>query len=103
MNKNGNQPDYSNPVTLTAPLTRGEGEKARQVSEVKLRRPNAGELRGCKLTDLLQMDVAACSIILPRLAEPQLTEADLFTMNAADFTSLSLELMGFLTDSMPSP
>ena len=38
-------------ITLDTPLTRGETE----ITELRLRKPTSGELRGVSLADVLQM------------------------------------------------
>jgi hypothetical protein len=42
-------------ITLDTPIKRGETS----IASVEVRKPVSGELRGCNLTDLLQMDVVA--------------------------------------------
>lgn len=78
-------------TSLDAPIARGE----QVISVVQLRRPNAGELRGIKLTDLLQMDVGALSTLLPRISSPALTAADVAKLDPADLVSIATEVGGF--------
>ena len=52
-----------NTIKLDTPIKRGETE----ITEVTVRKPLAGELRGIALTGLIQMDVAALAKVLPRL------------------------------------
>ncbi len=59
-------------VILESPIQRGE----QTITAITLRRPRAGELRGVKLMDLLQMDVAALHVVLPRITSPMLTTHD---------------------------
>ena len=82
----------SKPITLDTPITRGETK----ITEITLRKPTAGELRGCNLTDLLQMDVAALQRVLPRITSPALTEQDVSRMDPADMLQLGTEVSGFL-------
>lgn len=86
-------------VELLAPITRGEGDKAKTITSIDLRRPATGELRGLKLADLLQMDVNQVSTLLPRITEPALTEAEIATLDPADLASMALEVVGFFTAS----
>ena len=79
-------------ITLDSPLKHGD----KKIDSVTLRKPNTGELRGTKLSDVLMMDVSAMIKIIPRVSEPALTEADLATMDPADFTELALGVVGFL-------
>ena len=80
------------PIPLETPIQRGES----QITEVTLRKPKAGELRGLNLTDLLQMDVAAVIKVLPRISDPTLTETEAASLDPADLTALASEVAGFL-------
>lgn len=79
-------------VTLDTPIARGE----QRIATLDIRKPNAGELRGVHLADLLQMDVAALIKVLPRLTQPTLTEQDVGAMDPADLTQCALTVSGFL-------
>ncbi len=56
-------------VKLQTPLQIGE----KKIHEITVREPKAGELRGIKLLDVIQMDVAAYETLLPRITDPALT------------------------------
>ena len=62
-----------NSSKLQFPIKTAEGT----VDTVELRKPGTGELRGVKLTDLLQMDVNAMFTVIPRISQPALTADDL--------------------------
>jgi hypothetical protein len=79
-------------ITLDTPLTRGE----QTIDSIQLRKPKAGELRGCSLSDLAQLDVAALGRLLPRISEPTLTTADVDNLDPADLMKLGAEVVGFL-------
>lgn len=79
-------------VTLDTPIKHGEQE----IDSVEVRKPASGELRGVALTDLLRMDVAALSKVLPRVTTPTLTEQDVARMDPADLVQLGTEVAGFL-------
>lgn len=81
-----------NSITLDTPIKRGDQE----VASISLRKPNAGELRGLNLTDLLQMDVAALQKVLPRITTPSLTEADVAAMDPADLMQCGSKVASFL-------
>jgi hypothetical protein len=55
-------------VTLDYPIKRGDTE----VKEITLRKPLAGQLRGIKLGELLNLDVGSVQMILPRISTPTL-------------------------------
>jgi hypothetical protein len=79
-------------ITLDTPIRRGETE----ITEVAIRKPGAGELRGVTLTDLLQMDVSALIRVLPRITSPTLTEAEVAALDPADLTQMGSAVAGFL-------
>jgi len=56
-------------VTLRTPLEVG----SKKINSIDVREPKAGELRGIKLLDVLQLDVVAYEMLLPRITEPALT------------------------------
>lgn len=87
---------YSDPITLRKPIERGSGDKKQKIEEVKIRMPNAGELRGTRLAFLQLEDVDSIMTLLPRITEPALNEADLISMHPGDFAKLSGEVADFL-------
>ena len=81
-----------NTVTLDTPIKRGNGF----ITEVTLRKPNAGELRGVSLAELLQMKVDALHTVLPRITTPILHKQDMATLDPADLVSMATVVVGFL-------
>lgn len=79
-------------ITLDTPIKRGDSE----ITSIQLRKPLASELRGCSLSDLLQMDVATITKVLPRLSSPVLTEQEAGRMDPADLLQCATEIAGFL-------
>lgn len=79
-------------VILDAPIVSGDIT----ISEVKVRKPQAGELRGLSLSALLNLDYAALENLLPRITIPTLTKAQIIAMDPSDFTQLGSEVMDFL-------
>lgn len=93
-NQNETSPNSTNAaeaVTLDNPIQRGE----QSITQVSLRRPQSGELRGINLFDLLQMNVDALFKVIPRISMPTLTEHELRVMDVADFTALAAKVTGF--------
>lgn len=86
------KPDTDNTVTLDQPIKRGDTE----IREIILRKPNAGELRGLHLADLLQLDVSALIKLLPRISSPTLTEQDATAMDPADLLACGTKVASFL-------
>ena len=68
----------------------------KEVSEIKVRTPTAGELRGCQMTMLLQMDVGQMFKVLPRVTTPAVTEADVEKMPPWALMALSTAVISFL-------
>lgn len=60
------------------------------VTQVVLRRPNVGQLRGLSVNEIMQLDVAAMLKLLPRISAPPLSAAALEGMDPADFAELSI-------------
>lgn len=79
-------------VTLDAPIVTGDVT----IDQVKIRKPQAGELRGLSLSALLNLDYAALENLLPRITIPTLTKAQIMAMDPSDFTQLGSEVMDFL-------
>lgn len=79
-------------VTLEAPVIRGE----QTIETIELRRPQAGELRGLSLSDLLNMEVAAVIKLLPRISLPALLEQEVAALEPQDLVSIAAEIAGFL-------
>ena len=79
-------------IPLDTPIKRGE----QNITEITLRKPAAGELRGTSLSALLQMDVDALTAVVPRISAPTLTQADVRAMDPADLVQIGGALAGFL-------
>ncbi len=79
-------------VELDFPFTRGE----ETIDKITVRRPRAGELRGLNIADLVQMNVTATTMLLPRITSPALTAQEVSSLDPADFTQLGMEVMDFL-------
>ena len=79
-------------VTLDEPLPRGNT----LITEVVVRKPKSGELRGVSLIELGNMDVVALQRVLPRITTPTLTAQDVANLDPADLVSLGAEVAYFL-------
>ncbi|WP_323010029.1 phage tail assembly protein [Paracoccus sp. (in: a-proteobacteria)] len=78
-------------VTLSTPVARGESA----VSSVTLREPSAGDMRGLNLSEVLQMNVAAMSRLIPRISDPGLAPDEVAALPGRDLVALSLAVVGF--------
>jgi hypothetical protein len=76
-------------ITLNQPLKDG------QLTEIKLRKPMASDLRGLKLLDVIQMDTAAVAQLVPRIAENHFTSADFYQLDPADLLQVMTEIATF--------
>ncbi len=79
-------------VTLETPIQRGENV----ITEISVRKPGSGELRGTSLVNLLNMDVGALEIVLPRITTPPIFKHDFAVLDPADLVQLGVEVSGFL-------
>ena len=79
-------------ITLSTPVSLGGAE----VTELNLRRPTAGELRGVKLLDLCQMETGAVCKVLTRISSPGLSDADTARLDPADLMAIAAEIVAFL-------
>lgn len=86
-------------IELDTPIKRGDDT----ITAVEVRKPASGELRGCNLTDLLQMDVVTLTKVLPRITSPGLTEREVSKMDPADLLQMGTEVSGFLLPSRMKP
>ncbi|MEY0512955.1 phage tail assembly protein [Providencia manganoxydans] len=89
-----NEPVNKNQATvkLDEPIKRGETE----ITEVTLRKPNTGALRGVRLQALMEMDVISMAEVLPRITLPALSKPEIMSMSPGDLVNLSIEVVNFL-------
>lgn len=79
-------------VELDTPIQRGK----EIITQVLLRKPQSGSLRGTRLQALMDMDVNAMMVVLPRISVPALQQHEIVEMDPADLLSLSVEVVTFL-------
>lgn len=80
-----------NTITLDAPIKRGESA----IETITLRKPNAGELRGINLAEILQLNAGALLTLLPRITAPSLTPPECAQLDPADLIELGTKVAGF--------
>lgn len=78
-------------VTLTKPVQRGDTT----IASIVLREPSASDMRGLKLTEMMQMDVATMIRLIPRVSNPGLAPDEVAAMTGADLMALSTTVVGF--------
>ena len=79
-------------VTLEEPIQRGNST----ITELQLRRPKAGELRGMTLVDVAHLDVLALQKLLPRITVPTLTMQEVGNLELSDLMTMGSEVVNFL-------
>lgn len=79
-------------ITLDEPIQRGETT----ITEIVIRKPKAGELRGVSLIDIGSMNVTALQQVLPRITSPTLTAQEVGNLDLADLLQLGVEVASFL-------
>lgn len=81
-------------ITLKTPIVRGDEE----ITEITVREPQGGELRGVALSDFATLDTGAVLKILPRVTQPALTEAEGESMGVYDLVMIGTAMMGLNED-----
>ncbi len=80
--------------TLDGPVTVNGSEVIAAGTEIHVRKPMSGELRGLTINALLNCDVSALLTIAPRITTPVIPKGA--SMDPADLTQLGGEVMDFL-------
>lgn len=83
-------------VTLESGFQRGE----ETITQVRLRKPKAGELRGLNLQDLFGGDVNAVIAVLPRISDPIMTAQDAENLEAEDLIECAGTIRTFFMNKM---
>ena len=86
-------------LTKTVKLARPIQREGGAVGEVTLLEPGPGQLRGLKLSNVMQMDVSTMLVLLPRITKPVLDPAEVEAMGPRDFLQLSQETVLFFVTS----
>lgn len=69
----------------------------KEITEIELRKPCAGELRGLSLTEVCQMDFAAACTLLPRISI--LNERDLLDIDVENLAPLMVGIANFFVNT----
>lgn len=78
-------------VKLETPIQRGD----KQIAEIILTKPKGGALRGLNVKEVFNGDYNSIRVLLPRIATPQVLEADFDAMEADDIMEITSTIMGF--------
>ncbi len=79
-------------IVLDEPIRRGE----QVITQITIRKPKAGELRGVSLVDLGNINVVALQQVLPPISSPILTSQDVANLDPADLLEIGAEVASFL-------
>ncbi|HHZ7104585.1 TPA: phage tail assembly protein [Klebsiella pneumoniae] len=79
-------------VKLDSPIKRGDTT----ITEIVLRKPQSGALRGTRLQAVMEMDVASMMTVIPRISTPTLTPQEMADLDPADLSAMSIEVVLFL-------
>lgn len=79
-------------VKLDSPIKRGDTT----ITEIVLRKPQSGALRGTRLQAVMEMDVASMMTVIPRISTPTLTSQEMSDLDPADLSAMSIEVVLFL-------
>ncbi|MDY4279635.1 MAG: phage tail assembly protein [[Pasteurella] mairii] len=90
--------DTSTIVKLTQPIKRGDKE----FTEITVTKPTIPALKGLKMLDVLQSDVNALTVLLPRVTQPMLHKNDFDSMEVSDFVELAGAAINFLVPTSDS-
>lgn len=85
----------ANPQTVTVQLSTPIRRKGGDITEVTLRKPKAGAMRGLKIEDLYSTDVNSLLVLLPRITEPTLIAAEIEDLESEDLIELAGVVKGF--------
>ncbi len=81
-------------IPLKKPLKRGDQD----ITELQLREPEgAGELRGIKLIDVQQGDVATILLLTKRLLLTPLSQEEINAIKPVDLCRITAEITDFFT------
>ncbi|HBC3836235.1 TPA: phage tail assembly protein [Vibrio parahaemolyticus] len=79
-------------VELKKPLKRGDNE----ITEINLREPDTGSLRGLEMFSILRMDINTHRQLVPRISDITANEFDM--LKPSDLVAVQTEVVGFFTE-----
>lgn len=82
-------------VTFETGLKRGD----QIINSIIIRKPNVGALRGLSLQDILKWDVNAMTKLITRISSPNLTEAEINSLDIPDYTDINVAVTDFLASA----
>lgn len=88
-------PATKGPTWVVVDFETGFARGDDQVTNIRLRKPKAGELRGLSLQAVMTADVSAVIELLPRISDPTMTKEDAASLEADDFAEAADAITGF--------
>ncbi|HAS6073727.1 TPA: phage tail assembly protein [Vibrio vulnificus] len=79
-------------VILKKPIKRGDDE----ITEINLREPDTGSLRGLEMFSILRMDINTHRQLVPRISDINANEFDM--LKPSDLVAVQTEVVGFFTE-----
>lgn len=79
-------------VMLKKPIKRGDDE----ITEINLREPDTGSLRGLEMFSILRMDINTHRQLVPRISDITANEFDM--LKPSDLVAVQTEVVGFFTE-----
>lgn len=79
-------------VMLEKPIKREGGD----VHEVKIMKPNPGDMRGLSMKSVWDMDTHSIMVLLPRITNPSLVAHEVNAMDIADLLECGGAVVNFL-------
>lgn len=86
-------------VTLPTSIKRpaGPAGESRDITEIHLKEPKGGDLRGFETVAILRMDYNAHRTLIPRIC-PQVTANDIDAMDPKTLLAVQTEVVGFFVE-----
>jgi Phage tail assembly chaperone proteins, E, or 41 or 14 len=81
----------SDPITLSEPIVRGETS----IYEIVLRKPKAAELGRTSIQELMQARADAIVSLIPRIAVPNITQAEAGNLEPEDLAACAGAIIDF--------
>lgn len=92
-------PRKSRSVTLDTPIVRENGNT---ITDLTLRKPKGGEMRGLKIPDIVAGDTDTIIALLPRIAHPTISASEAEALEFDDIAEITGALLSFLETKMKS-
>lgn len=78
-------------VTLLEPIERGDSK----IEKLQLRKPQAGQLRGLALNDIVTSNISTLMVLIPRISSPVLAAHEVEALDPADLMEIGGVIRGF--------